>query len=42
MSETKAAPFKCNMCGMTFGAQEALTQHNQQAHPGGEATAQQK
>jgi uncharacterized C2H2 Zn-finger protein len=42
MSETKAAPFKCNACGMTFNTQNDLMQHNQQAHPGGEATTQQK
>jgi uncharacterized C2H2 Zn-finger protein len=42
MSSTTTAPFKCNACGMTFNTQEALTQHNQQAHPGGEATTQQK
>jgi len=27
---------------MTFSTQDDLTQHNQQAHPGGEATTQQR
>jgi uncharacterized C2H2 Zn-finger protein len=35
MSSQTSERFKCNECGMKFGSQNDLNEHNKQTHPSG-------